>query len=147
MCWLNNYNDKRNVTRWFPSQILHYIIRRNGMIRLSNDFVCWVYMLYSLRLGMDAFYVFVGGIDATSPIIKIFKMCYSIRMVHSITSQCQYATLMRIMAFTYAAWPLGTNFSEISIGIQTFSFKKMHLKMASAKWRPSCLGLTVLNDL
>ena len=32
--------------------------------------------------------------------------------------------------------PLGTNFSEIIIRIQTFSFKKMHLKMASAKWRP-----------
>ena len=31
--------------------------------------------------------------------------------------------------------PLGTNFSEILIGIQTFSFKKMHLKMSSAKWR------------
>ena len=26
--------------------------------------------------------------------------------------------------------------SEILIGIQTFSFQKMHLKMASAKWRP-----------
>ena len=32
--------------------------------------------------------------------------------------------------------PLGTNFSKILIGIQTFSFKKMHLKMSSAKWRP-----------
>ena len=32
--------------------------------------------------------------------------------------------------------PLGTNFNEILIGIQTFSFKKMHLKMSSAKWRP-----------
>ena len=31
---------------------------------------------------------------------------------------------------------LGTNFTEILIGIQTFSFKKMHLKMSSAKWRP-----------
>ena len=41
--------------------------------------------------------------------------------------------------------PLGTNFSEILIGIQTFLFKKMHLKMSSAKWRPSCLGLNVLN--
>ena len=39
---------------------------------------------------------------------------------------------------------LVTNFSEISIGIQTFSFKKMHLKMPSAKWRPFCLGLNVL---
>ena len=32
--------------------------------------------------------------------------------------------------------PLGTNFSEILIGIQTFLSKKMHLKMSSAKWRP-----------
>ena len=40
--------------------------------------------------------------------------------------------------------PLGTNFSEILIRIQTFSFKKMHLKMSFAKWRPFCLGLNVL---
>ena len=42
-------------------------------------------------------------------------------------------------------WPLGTNFIEILIRIQTFSFKKMHLKMASATWRPFCLGLNELN--
>ena len=41
--------------------------------------------------------------------------------------------------------PLGTNFSEILIVIHTFSFKKMHLKMSSAKWRPFRLGLNVLN--
>ena len=40
--------------------------------------------------------------------------------------------------------PLGTNFSEIKIGIQTFSSQKMHLKMSSAKWRPSYIGLNVL---
>ena len=39
---------------------------------------------------------------------------------------------------------LGTNFSEILIGIQTFSFKEMNLKLSSAKWRPFCLGLNVL---
>ena len=39
--------------------------------------------------------------------------------------------------------PLGANFSEILIGIQTFSFKKMQLKMSSAKWRLVCLGLNV----
>ena len=36
--------------------------------------------------------------------------------------------------------PLGKNFSEILIKIYTFSFKKMHLKMSSGKWRSSCLG-------
>ena len=42
--------------------------------------------------------------------------------------------------------PLETNFSEILIGIQTLSLKKMHLKMASAKWRPFFLGLNVLSQ-
>ena len=42
--------------------------------------------------------------------------------------------------------PLGTNFNEILIGIETFSFKKMHLKMSSAKWRPLCLGLNVFSE-
>ena len=41
--------------------------------------------------------------------------------------------------------PLGTNFSEILSKIHTFSFKKMHLKTLSAKWRPFCLGLIGLN--
>ena len=40
--------------------------------------------------------------------------------------------------------PWGTNFSEILICIQTFSFKKMHLKMTSAKRRPFWPGLNVL---
>ena len=40
--------------------------------------------------------------------------------------------------------PLGTNPSQIVIGIQTFSFKKMHLKVSSAKWRPFCIGFNVL---
>ena len=41
--------------------------------------------------------------------------------------------------------PLGTNFSEILIAIHTFSSKKIDLKISSGKWRPSCLGLNVLN--
>ena len=39
--------------------------------------------------------------------------------------------------------PLETNFSEISIAMYTFSFKKMQLKMSSDKRGPFCLGLNV----
>ena len=39
--------------------------------------------------------------------------------------------------------PLGTNFNEILIEIHIISFKKIHLKMSSGKWRPFCLGLNV----
>ena len=40
---------------------------------------------------------------------------------------------------TYWIWPLGTNCGAIRIKVQNFSFMKMHLKMASAKWRPFSL--------
>ena len=40
--------------------------------------------------------------------------------------------------------PIGTDFSEILTEIYTFSFRKMHLKMSSAKWRPYCHSLNVL---
>ena len=43
--------------------------------------------------------------------------------------------------------PLVTNFSENLIGNQTFSLYKRRLKMSSAKWRPFCLGLSVLKRL
>ena len=43
--------------------------------------------------------------------------------------------------------PLGTNVSAILIGTHTFSFKKMHLKMSSAKWHPLFLGLNVLKTV
>ena len=41
--------------------------------------------------------------------------------------------------------PLGINFNEILIEISSFSFKKMHLKMSSAKWRQFRIGLNVLS--
>ena len=37
-----------------------------------------------------------------------------------------------------------TKFSEVLSEIQTVSFRKMHLKMSSAKWLQFCLGLNVL---
>ena len=43
--------------------------------------------------------------------------------------------------------PLETNFSEISIEIQTSSFKTTHLKMSSGKRQPFCLSLNVLTAL
>ena len=42
--------------------------------------------------------------------------------------------------------PLRIYFNENLIKIQQFSLKKMHVKLSSAKWRPSCLGLNVLRS-
>ena len=43
--------------------------------------------------------------------------------------------------------PWGTNFSELLIGIQTLSSKKLHLNMSSAKWRLFCLELNILRRM
>ena len=48
-----------------------------------------------------------------------------------------------IVLITY----LGTNCNAIPITIHTFSFKKIHLKMSSRKWRPFCPGLNELTNL
>ena len=40
--------------------------------------------------------------------------------------------------------PLGANFSYILFKIYVFSYKRMHLKVLSEKWRPICYGLHVL---
>ena len=43
--------------------------------------------------------------------------------------------------------PLGTKFSEFFVEILIFPFKKMRLKVSSAKRRPFCIGLNELMGL
>ena len=59
-------------------------------------------------------------------------------------SPCRRQAIIWTNAGILLTGPLGTKFNEILIEILTFSFKKMHLKMSSGKWRPFCLGLNVL---
>ena len=56
----------------------------------------------------------------------------------------RHQAIIRTNAGILLIRPLGTNFSEILIEIMIFSFKKMRLKVLSAKRRPFCLGLNVL---
>ena len=41
--------------------------------------------------------------------------------------------------------PIETTFNEILIEIHTSSFKKIHFKMSSGKWRSFCVGHNVLS--
>ena len=51
---------------------------------------------------------------------------------------------IRTNAGMYLIWLPGTIFGGIWFKIHIFSFKKMHLKMSSAKWRLFCPGLNIL---
>ena len=66
-------------------------------------------------------------------------------LVHIMACRMDGTKPLSANAATLLIGPLGTSFSEILVGIQTFSFKETRLKMASAKWRPFCLGLDELN--
>ena len=59
-------------------------------------------------------------------------------------SPCRRQAIIWTNAGILLIGPLGTNLNEILIEIHTFSFKKMHFKLSSGKWRPFCLGLNVL---
>ena len=48
----------------------------------------------------------------------------------------QHQAIIPTNAGIWLIGPLGTNFSEILIGIQAFSLKKIHLKMSSGKCWP-----------
>ena len=56
--------------------------------------------------------------------------------------QCQAITWTNVGILLIG--PLGTNLSEMLIEINTFSCKKIYLKMSSGKWLPFCLGLNML---
>ena len=51
-------------------------------------------------------------------------------------SSIRRQAITRTNAHLLSFGPLGTNFGELRIKIQNVSFKKMHLKMSSVKWRP-----------
>ena len=74
------------------------------------------------------------------------NICFSkLNAIGSGLSPGQHQAISLTNALILFIWPLGTNFSEISIEIHTFWFKKMHLKMYFGKWWPLCPSLNVLN--
>ena len=78
-----------------------------------------------------------GFLDPLTHWGRVTHICIS-----DLTSQRQ--AIIRTNAGILLIRPLGTNLSEILINILIFSFKKMRLKVLSAKRRPFCLGLNVL---
>ena len=112
-----------------------------------------------LKLHASIIYVFENDsikIPTTSPKLGAYDLTHWGRVTHMCVgnltingsenglSSGQRQAIIWTNAGILLIGPLGTNFNEISIKIHTFSFKKMHFKMASAKWRPFCLGLNVL---
>ena len=125
--------------------------------RMKHDESIWV--LYYLMYGMSALtgkYMCGARREFPSANYLFTKLTHSGRVTHICVgnliiivadnglSPGRRRAIIQTNAGILLIGPLGRNFNEMLIEIHTFSFKKMHLKMWSAKWRPFCLGLNVL---
>ena len=86
----------------------------------------------------------VAGLTHWGPVTHIYVSKLTIIGSDNGLSPDRRQAIIWINAGLLLIGPLGTNFTEILIEILTFSSKKMHLKVSSAKRQPFCLGLNVL---
>ena len=118
---------------------------------------CWDYCTGTLSYHYFHYYSLGGRVYVDKMYwYPIFKLPHWVRATHICVSKltiigsdnCLSPEWRQAIIWTNAGilliGPLGTNFSGIFIKIYIFSFKKMHLKTSSAKWRPFCPGLNVL---
>ena len=125
----------------------------------SRDFVDCIWILFHTRRSMKSFCMKKNTgypVKYTFHVFPCIVLTHWGRVMHigvgnlAITdsdnslspSWCQ--AIIWTNAGVLLIWHIGTNFSEISIKIHAFSFKKMYLKRSSAKWWPFRLGLNVL---
>ena len=131
----------------------------------QNTITIYIYMFHCVYIDKDRIqiwkygvYLFSeSGVSFTFPTVVFYSLTHWGRVTHICVvkmtiigsdnglSPGRRQAIIWTNAGILLIGPLETNFIESLIGIQTFSFKKMHLKMSSAKWCPFCLGLNVLN--
>ena len=123
---------------------------------LYNWIICTKFMI----LQRNTFSGFVKAMHTSFMdwFVKWFPLTHWGRVTHISTSKLaiidsgnvllpgQHQAIIWTNAGILFIGPLGTNFNEILVEIYIFSFKKMHLKMSSGKWRPFCRDLNVLNN-
>ena len=135
--------DKTHYQFWFNQQPIHYtdIGTQGQPLRYKHAlFVACKGMLNPLRYGSFAY---KGREPGKNSVLthwgRVTHICVSkLTIIASDNglSPGRRQAIIWIIAGILLMGPLGTNFSEMSIEIQTFSLNKLHLKMSSAKWRP-----------
>ena len=116
-CLKSGLMKSRHMFRVLLMITIYYVVRE---LRMGN---VWAYLTHSGRVTHTCVsdLTSIGSDNGLSPGRR-----------HAIIRTNAGVLLMR---------PLGTNFSDFLVKIPIFSFKKMRLKVSSAKRRPFCLGL------
>ena len=133
-----------NVSNWWYRFGNKSSCRRK--LGFGNEFDTWPYLADTARPHHRVIYPTIT-LAAIMPIhcMHFFSLLFKLSFN---SLQPSDAYMRQIIIWTndriLLIGPLGTNFSDILIEIHKFPFKKMHLKISSAKWRQFCLGLNVL---
>ena len=110
-----------------------------GNSHYEDKMIPW--LLYQKSL-----YLLPSLLPSTNPIMQHYlnssppSAVYMHQWFRSLLVQTMACHLFGANAGLMPIEPLGTNFSEIWIEIQNFSFMKMHLEILSGKWQPFCPG-------
>ena len=147
-CYSALYKGRSKIWSWGVAQMDGKIWkRREGVVIWGTH----LHLLYTfnnimMKIEINSRYEYialaVNNIDKTLPLThwgRTMHICVgkvtTIGSDNGLSPGRRQAIIWTI-AITLLIGPLGTNFSVILIRIQTFSFKKMHLKMSSVKWLP-----------
>ena len=127
---------------------MHYWTGNQGMSSIQGHRNCW-YRIFHREAKMFSwlFHSIIGSSYTLTHWGRVTHICVGKLIIigsDNGLSPGRRQAIIRTNAGILLIGPLRTNFSEILIEIRTFSFKKMRLKVSSAKWRTFCLGLNVL---
>ena len=126
------------LNQWWYSLLLHICVTQHQWVNTGTAF-SWMKMIRCV--------IFYSNLTHWGWVTHICVSKLTITGSNNGLSPDRHQAIIWTNAGLLLIGPLGTNFSEILIEILTFSFKKMRLKVSSAKQRPFCLGLNVLTDV
>ena len=128
--------DTINKDNWTKSPVTDYlrIICRHDNGKPTNVLRCSIIQSY------HQFYVYsYDPLNSLRPSIRVGKVTI-IGFDNDLLPGRRRAIIWNSVGILLIGH-VGMDFSELLTGIKTVSFRRMHLKMSSAKWRPFCLGL------
>ena len=125
----------------FKKEPTQYVIDKTLLVTVNYNITVWI------LAGNDINFYIAAGLTHWGRVTHICVGTLAIIGSDNGLSPSRRPAIIWTNAGLLLIGPLGTNSSDILIGIQAFSFKKMHLEMSSAKWRPFCRGLNVLIKL
>ena len=139
MFWKGTFYLGIDMWMYFHSTLkVSSTYRKENPIALHHGIYTWMYIWWNLQVGAEC-----------PRSYRCIKIIFETNLKYGhLRRNLEPRWIMRIYISLYSAGillirTLGTNFSEIVSEIDTFAFKKVYLKMSSAKWRPFCLGLNM----